>query len=169
MIVCRAVLSKSLNDFFGGGGCFVCVFFGVCGVFFCVCVCVCVFWCVCVFVCVLLFWGAVVIVLFVFVYFFNNLISINQTEGSTIPTCPSLSALWQGSYLINYFFENLCPVFVCVCFWFTSVSRQILWILKKICGLMTFVRNNKELDWCLFSSPGVILCGWLSSKRQLIS
>ena len=37
-----------------------------------------------------------------------NLVSINQTEGSTIPSCPSLMCFLIRWYLWDHFFENLC-------------------------------------------------------------
>ena len=46
---------------------------------------------------------------------------------------------------INYFFENLCLTWVCVCV--CDIRVEINFVdFSEFCGLMTFVWNNEEMD-----------------------
>ena len=100
-----------------------------------------------------------------------DLVSIDQTEGSTRPACPTLMCFFvclflQGWYLVDFSFEKFVFDFLYVCF--------VLYLRRCwLCGVLKKLRFD---DFCaellgdvftFVSSLDVILCGWLGTKHQL--
>ena len=97
-----------------------------------------------------------------------NLVLISQTEGSTIPECPSILCVCffflrrmipDQKFLQN---SSLYLMFKCVSYlcrdWFCGfwgILRFDEFLVEWIGGGFTFV-------FC----PDIILCGWLGSKHQ---
>ena len=55
-----------------------------------------------------------------FFIFFFNMVSINEMEWSTIPACPSLMCSFNRGNIEGTNSENLCLVFVYLCFMFAK-------------------------------------------------
>ena len=55
-----------------------------------------------------------------FLYFSLTLVTINYTELSAIPACPSLMCSFNRGNIEGTNFENLCLMFVYACFMFAK-------------------------------------------------
>ena len=95
---------------------------------------------------VLVFCSCLVFSLFCFptvhsFFYFSSLVSINKTERSTIPACPSLMCSFNKGKERDQLLENLCLMFVYVDYvcivlclykhWFCGLTTNGLYIYER--------------------------------------
>ena len=96
--------------------------------------------------------------------FFLWFFSFWYRPNSTVPVCPSFVCFCkQGWYLIDYFFKNLCLMFVCFVLFLYWDWFCRLW---RILQFHDFCAEYVGDRLILVSSLYVGLCRWLGSKHK---